>query len=131
MAAPWRVLVVDDDAEWRFTVSVYVDPNDNLELTGATSLARALAAVEEDPPDAVVIDIAPGSSGADGFVTLGEICRLVPDALVYVYTYEVDGAADALAMGASAVLDKATPPQTVLSLVSIALRERGPGEPGL
>lgn len=124
MAAPWRVLVVDDDAEWRFTISVYVDPNDQLALMGATSLSRALDEVEHETPDAVVIDIAARGEG-DGFATLAALCRRAPEALVYVYTFEGDVAADALAAGASAVLDKATPPQTVLSLLSIALRERG------
>jgi DNA-binding NtrC family response regulator len=123
MAAPWRVLVVDDDAEWRFTLSVYVDPNDQLALAGAASLARALDEVDPDPPDAVVIDIASGGA-TDGFATLGELCRRLPDAPVFVYTFEGEAAAAALAVGATAVLDKATPPQTVLSLLAIALREK-------
>lgn len=124
MAAQWRVLVVDDDAEWRFTISVYVDPDDHLALTGAVSLARAVVEAGQDPPDAVVIDVATGSSGQNGLTTLTDLCRLLPHALVYVYTFEADVAADALAVGATAVLDKATPPQTVLRLLSIALRER-------
>ncbi|CAN5188932.1 response regulator transcription factor [soil metagenome] len=61
-----RVLLVDDQELFRRGLVMVLTSEDDLEVTEAADGTQALAIVEQDPPDVVLLDVRmPGSSGVE------------------------------------------------------------------
>jgi two-component system, OmpR family, response regulator len=108
VAAPSRVLHVDDDEDIRFLVELTLDAAPDLMLSSYASGDAALAAALADPPDVALIDVMmPGMDGislATAF-RASESLREVPIVFVTAKAYpdEVDRLR---ACGADEVLTK-------------------------
>jgi signal transduction histidine kinase/DNA-binding response OmpR family regulator len=109
-----RVLVVDDDANARAILQLYLT-DAGFRVATASGAPEALQMIKADPPDLVTLDMAMPDVDGVGFLTLlarSEEGRSVPVVIV-------SGAADpsrARALGASAVLEKPVRRQELLAL---------------
>ncbi|WP_052665395.1 response regulator [Nitriliruptor alkaliphilus] len=108
MAAPLRVLHVDDDEDIRFLVELTLDPAPDLVLSSYASGDAALEAALADPPDLALIDVMmPGLDGislATAFRT-SETLSEVPIVFVTAKAYPEE-VARLRACGADEVLTK-------------------------
>ena len=69
-----RVLLVDDQELFRRGVKMVLSADDSLELEEVDDGDKAVAAVEENPPDVVLLDVRmPGRSGVDVCAAIKEI----------------------------------------------------------
>jgi CheY-like chemotaxis protein len=122
-AAPTRVLVVDDSDQLVELVGAWLEDEGYL-VTTATTGARAIAAVEAEPPDVVLLDLI--LPPPDGFVLCETLRRGPRPPAIIVMTgitdvtrlRQIDG------LGVFAVLHKPLTQETVLDSVSRA-RRRG------
>ena len=80
-----RILVVDDEADICAVLALALEA-DGFAVTKATDARTALATLEQDPPDVVILDIM--MPGMDGFELLAQVRqrRLAPDTRVIVAT---------------------------------------------
>ena len=100
---PIRVLVVDDSAVFRSTLSKVLEAS---ELVGAIDTAPdgniALQKIQNKNPDVIVLDVE--MPGMDGIETLREIRKRWPDRKVIMFSAHTQKGAvatiDALALGA-------------------------------
>jgi DNA-binding response OmpR family regulator len=104
-AAPRRVLVVDDEADVRFTIKSTLSPE--FEIVEACDGEQAERLAAEINPAVIFLDavMLPGKGGLD---VLPRLKQLVPSARIVMLTGERDLtlAAQALARGASAYVTK-------------------------
>ncbi|HVM53396.1 MAG TPA: response regulator transcription factor [Acidimicrobiales bacterium] len=106
-AARSRVLIVDDEPDVRFMARTVLELDGRYEVVGEGASgvdAIELAAVER--PDIVLLDLEmPWLHGAEA---VPHIRRLSPETVIVLWTVAPDSArvGDAMAMGASLVLDK-------------------------
>ena len=69
-----RVLLVDDQELFRRGVKMVLSADDTLELEEVDDGDKAIAAVEQNPPDVVLLDVRmPGRSGVDVCAAIKEI----------------------------------------------------------
>jgi DNA-binding NarL/FixJ family response regulator len=105
--ATTRVLVVEDNAVYRATLELLLPADGAIEVVGSAGDAvEAASLAVELAPDVVLLDLRlPGPTGADAVALLRRACA----APVLCLTAEPDAtlAAEALAAGALAILDKA------------------------
>lgn len=90
MAAPSRVLHVDDDEDIRFLVELTLDPAPDLVLSSYASGDVALAAALAEPPDLALIDVMmPGMDGVSLATAFraSEALREVPIVFVTAKAY--------------------------------------------
>lgn len=120
------VLVVDDEAQIRELLRLYLD-RDGFEVLEASTAAQALElALSTDPPiDAVLLDI--GLPDRDGIEVLSAIRRSsdVPVLLVTARTEEVDRLLG-LGVGADDYITKPFSPREVVARVKTVLRRARP-----
>lgn len=124
-----RVLVVDDSSVSRSLAAKILEQGEDLTVVTADSGAQALAAIERDPPDAVVTDlIMPGMDGLQLLESIRTEHPLLPVVIVSAKgTQEI--AVQALQQGAASYVTKRSLPrmllETVESVIAGAAQARG------
>jgi len=116
-----RVLLADDEANIRRMVAALLE-SEGFETAEAANGIAALAAVERDPPDAVLLDLMmPG--GPDGLATLEQLKRVAPDLPVVMMSGKASltDAVRATKLGAFQFLEKPLTPEGVLTTLRAAL----------
>jgi CheY-like chemotaxis protein len=82
---PLRVVVVDDDDDFRLMLRVQLNLQDGVEVVGTAGDGReALEVVDELDPDAVAMDLL--MPVMDGFAAIGELRERRPEVGVVAYT---------------------------------------------
>ncbi len=85
MDSPLRVLVVDDDEDFRFLLRIQLGLEEDLEIVGAAADgAEAIEQVRELQPDAVAMDLL--MPNVDGFSAIEILQRDHPAVAVVAYT---------------------------------------------
>jgi DNA-binding NarL/FixJ family response regulator len=115
---PIRVLVVDDDPAFRLITRTVLKRADGIEVVAeGEDGEQGLALAREHEPDVVLLDLL--MPNRDGFDTLPELCRLLPDARVVVLTAldEREANREAALVGASGFLEKRHVVQYLVPLV--------------
>ncbi|HVH67919.1 MAG TPA: sigma-54 dependent transcriptional regulator [Gemmatimonadales bacterium] len=116
-----RVLLADDEGNIRKMVGALLE-SEGFETAEAANGTATLAAVERDPPDAVLLDLMmPG--GPDGLATLEQLKRLAPDLPVVMMSGKATlaDAVRATKLGAFQFLEKPLTPEGVLTTLRAAL----------
>jgi DNA-binding NarL/FixJ family response regulator len=82
---PLRVIVVDDDIDFRLLLSVQLDMEDELTVVGSAGDGlEALELVAQDPPDVVAMDLL--MPRMNGFEAIEALASSHPDVGVVAYT---------------------------------------------
>jgi DNA-binding NarL/FixJ family response regulator len=118
-----RVLVVDDHPIVRQGLTLMIDQEPDLEVCGEAEEARAaLAAIEADPPDVILLDIS--LPGPDGFELLKAIRAAFPGLPVLVLSMHDESmyAERALRAGANGYIMKQEATESVLVALRRVLR---------
>jgi DNA-binding NtrC family response regulator len=116
-----RVLLVDDEANIRRMVGALLQ-SEGFDTAEAPNGAAALAAVEREPPDAVLLDLMmPG--GPDGLATLEQLKRRAPGVPVVMMSGKANlaDAVRATKLGAFQFLEKPLTPEGVLTTLRAAI----------
>jgi two-component system KDP operon response regulator KdpE len=119
-----RVLVVEDHPRMREAVRLMLEP-EGFDVTEVTDGNAALAAVREDPPDLVLLDL--GIPGVGGVEVLGALkgdaaTAAVP--VIVVTATGVEAREQVLALGAAAFFTKPFGPAELLRTVGSVLGGR-------
>ena len=123
-----RILVVDDDVRV-LTLLCRVLGREGFDVTAVPTAQEALAVVEKEPPDLVLLDV--NLVGSDGFEVFAEM-RQGSDLPVIFVTgrgSEPDRVLG-LRLGADDYVVKPFSPQELVARIENILRRRRPGEPG-
>jgi CheY-like chemotaxis protein len=122
--APCRILVVDDEPDYRFLVRLAVQGHPGLQLVGeARSAAEGLELAEHLVPDVVLLDLV--MPGMDGIAALPGLRRAAPAATVIATSAYPDAEVGPILRSGGSLghLSKAVPPsrlaQEVLVLVGV------------
>jgi DNA-binding NarL/FixJ family response regulator len=84
-SGPVRLFLIDDHQIVRAAVRMLVERVDDFTVVGeARDGPGALAAIAENPPDVVIIDLMLSQSELDGLQTIREICRVAPSSRILV-----------------------------------------------
>jgi two-component system nitrogen regulation response regulator GlnG len=120
-AKPPTILVIDDDAEIRYSLTRVLSSRKYL-VTEAGSGEAGIAMVKKEPPDLIFLDIRMG--GISGIETLQHIRSVNPKQLVVLMTAfgTAQTAIEAMKYGAFDYLMKPFDPQKVLALAETALK---------
>jgi DNA-binding NtrC family response regulator len=115
------ILVVDDDKLIRWSVSVILG-NAGYRVQKAGTGAEGLAAVQDHPPDLVLLDIA--LPDLDGFTVLEKMHQLRPELPVLMMTADAtsETARQARRLGACGQLEKPFDPPLLQAAVAQALK---------
>jgi len=106
---PWRVLVVDDDADVHALTEMMIALDDRFVMGGRAHSGRAaLAAAESLRPDAVILDLS--MPDLDGWAALPRLRALLPDAGIVVFSAYPDPISllQILGAGGDGYINKAT-----------------------
>ncbi len=116
-----RVLLVDDESNIRRMVGALLQA-EGFETAEAANGTMALAAAEEDPPDAILLDLMM-PPGPDGLATLEALKRRDPDVPVIMMSGKatLSDAVKATKLGAFQFLEKPLTPEGVLVAIRSAL----------
>ena len=120
-AKPSTILVIDDDAEIRYSLSRVLSSR-SYRLQEAASGEQGIAMVKKEPPDLVFLDVRMG--GMSGIETLQHIRAANPRQLVVLMTAfgTAQTAIEAMKYGAFDYIMKPFDPQKVLTLAENALK---------
>src|SRR5688572_494790 len=120
---PERILIVDDDRLVLETLSGVL-AGEGFQVAGADDAPRALELLAAHPYAIVVTDIR--MPGADGLDLLRDVRRRYPGTDVVLMTGfgSLDGAVDAMALGAADYLIKPLKPREALARVRSILQRR-------
>ncbi len=122
------VLVVEDEADLLFTVSLALEMNGFTVLQTASG-EEALEAVAAEQPDAVVLDLRlPGIDGWEVLRRLGEGGRVSPPVVLLSAQVDAATASRAMALGCHAYLAKPFRPAELARVLEEVLAEAG-GKP--
>ncbi len=116
-----RVLLVDDEANIRKMVAALLE-SEGFETAEAANGSAAVAEVERDAPDAVLLDLMmPG--GPDGLATIEQLKRVAPDLPVVMMSGKANlaDAVRATKLGAFQFLEKPLTPEGLLTTLRAAL----------
>ena len=116
-----RILLVDDETNIRKMVGALLQ-SEGFETAEAANGTAAIAAVEREAPDAVLLDLMmPG--GPDGLQTLEQLKRSAPDLPVVMMSGKANltDAVRATKLGAFQFLEKPLTPEGVLTTLRAAL----------
>jgi two-component system nitrogen regulation response regulator NtrX len=116
-----RILLVDDETNIRKMVGALLE-SEGFETAEAANGNAALAAVEREAPDAVLLDLMmPG--GPDGLATLEQLKRRLPDVPVVMMSGKASltDAVRATKLGAFQFLEKPLTPEGVVTTLRAAL----------
>ena len=116
--------IIEDRREIREGLGMLIDATEGFSCTGKfRSMEDALAGIEQDMPDVVLVDIGlPGMSGIEGIRIMAERYPSLQILMLTVYDDD-DRIFDALCAGATGYLLKKTPPARILE----SLREAALG----
>lgn len=119
-----RLLVVDDEPDYRYLVRLAARDHPGLEMVGeARSAAEGIELAQQLTPDVVLLDLV--MPGVDGLAALPELRRVAPDATVIATSAGSDSEVGPLlrSSGALGHLSKAVPPsrlpQEILVLAGV------------
>ena len=117
---PKRILIVDDDALLRRSLSLHLEQSGYRAITAATA-EDALAMVEREPPDLILLDI--GLPGMDGLEALRQFQETadVPIIFVTARRRELDSILG-LELGADDYITKPFNPDVLLARARAVLR---------
>lgn len=121
--AATRVLIVDDHTAFCDALAMAIDMQDDLVcIGGAASLGEAMAIIDGNPPDVILMDV--HLPDGDGIEATTRIRDAAPDALILILTGHADAGilARAAAAGASGFLPKESPIATVLQSIRAVRR---------
>ena len=120
-AKPSTILVIDDDAEIRYSLTRVLSSR-HYRLQEAASGEQGIAMVKKEPPDLVFLDVRMG--GMSGIETLQHIRAANPRQLVVLMTAfgTAQTAIEAMKYGAFDYIMKPFDPQKVLTLAENALK---------
>lgn len=83
--SPLRVIVVDDDADFRLLLKVQLDMRGDIEVVGAAADgAEALRLTEQLAPDAIIMDLL--MPNVNGFEAIDTLRSRFPEVGVVAYT---------------------------------------------
>jgi len=118
---PPVILVIDDDAEIRYSLSRVLSAR-KYQVAEAASGEQGIAAVKKSPPDLVFLDIRMG--GMSGLETLQHIRSTNPKQMVVLMTAfgTAQTAIEAMKFGAFDYIMKPFDPQKVLAVAETALK---------
>ena len=116
-------MIIEDEADIRRLLEILVVRDERLALVHSLDNAGdALEAVRTDCPDVILCDIGlPGMSGLEALPLFRDVC---PDTVIVMYTAKPEGALDAVALGADAVIGKDTGPIRLFGQVVELLEQR-------
>ena len=116
-----RVLLVDDEANIRRMVGALLQ-SEGFETAEAANGTAAIAATEQDLPDAILLDLMM-PPGPDGLATLEELKRRAPDVPVIMMSGKatLSDAVKATKLGAFQFLEKPLTPEGVLVAIRSAI----------
>jgi two-component system response regulator RegA len=119
-----RILVIDDDPTFNAVLTRALTRR-GFDAVGVTSADAALAALRDDPPSRVVLDLNLG--GASGLALIRPLLDADPECRIVVLTgyASIATAVDAIKRGAVQYLAKPVEVEAVLA----AFAERAPAEP--
>lgn len=123
--AIYRVLIADDEAVVRETLSVYVGSAGDMEVVGTASDGRSAVQMAMTlRPDIVLMDIQ--MPRVNGVEATAELLRTLPSTQVVMITTftTADAVVPALRAGASGYVLKSDPPERILTTVRQALTGR-------
>lgn len=114
-----RVVIADDEIAVRRALRRIFERDQRFELVGEAADGReALEKVTSAAPDVVVLDLAMGDN--DGIRAIPAIRAAAPDTKIVVLSSMVrfnEAGDDAVRLGAHQVLDKFTPPRTLMKTI--------------
>lgn len=119
-----RVLIVDDHPIVREGVASVLETESDIEVSGAVGTAEQMfAAIEREPPDAVLLDLAlPGIGGLEALARLRQLAKS-PPVVVFSAHDEPDAMVSAVRAGARGYVVKGAPGEEIVA----AIREVGAG----
>jgi DNA-binding NtrC family response regulator len=122
-----KILYVDDEAEWRRMVGLFLMLA-GFEVFTAKDATTAMRQAELERPDAVILDV--NLAGEDGGELIGILKANNPDAPVILYTgfdHDAEATRRLLEKGALHYLRKGNL-QNLVECIEEALRQRNPAE---
>ncbi|MDF2255700.1 response regulator [Streptantibioticus ferralitis] len=116
-SSPVRVLIVDDEALIRSGLAMILGSAPDITVVASCEGAQAVAAVQQDRPDVVLLDIR--MPDVDGLTVLRRLTRLPePPHVAMLTTFDTDEyLGEALRLGASGFLLKDTDPEILVRSV--------------
>lgn len=124
-AEPLSVLIADDEAVVRETISIYVNSAPDMQVVGTAADGRAAVQMAETlRPDIILMDIQ--MPRVDGVEAVAEVLRLLPRTHVVMITTFTsrEAVVPALRAGALGYVLKSDPPERLLSAVREAVAGR-------
>jgi two-component system response regulator DesR len=115
---PIRVMLVEDDADFRRLMASLFDRQSDLELVAqAGSLAEARKLADTVGLDVAILDL--GLPDGDGVDLIAELRRVNPGVAVLIFSASLDPASieKATRVGADEIMDKFSPLEEVFSTV--------------
>lgn len=130
MTSKPKLLFVDDDISIRETLPVILNSH-GFEVTTVTTVAEAIAKINQQPFDILLADLNIGEPG-DGFTVVSAMRRLQPDARTFILTGYPDfaSALEAIRRQVDDYLIKPTDVATLLKTLSSNPKERVAHQPG-